>query len=624
MFYAKKTLLTTSFLLIVCAVPQYAVSMSVTLTPSASSPAPVGTVITFNAAASGASAGTLWYRFRVRWILSPDFLIVRDSGPLNTLDWTASEHEGAYQIEVEVRNRDTGELTSTTQLFEWTPRVLQGAPVISTTSNPLVFLYSAPPCPIDGKMRVTFQSTDGSVWNTSAKPCVGGLSMNFYIAGVQANSLYFVQHTVERPFALESGPIMNLIPPKISFPIPGNPLPIPTYTVLSPPDLPLRDGILLQATLVNSTVATDLFGNLVWYYPGRISYMTRPQPGGSFFAVFDSFGADTALNTLREFDLAGNTIRETNAARINEQLSALGKRQIGAFHHEATVMPDGRVVALASSEQLMTDIQGPGQVDVIGDVILVLDRNLQVVWTWDSFEHINWYQKAVLGEVCTQQGGGCPSYFLAKQANDWTHGNAVQLTPDGNLLYSARHQDWIIKIDYRGGLGKGDIIWRLGQNGDFQINSSDPNPWFSHQHDPGFLAGDNAILMVFDNGNTRHAIDGNAHSRGQVLQLDEKNHVASFLLNADLGGYSQALGSAAKLPNGNYHFNLGILGGNSAQSVEVDPSGNIVYAIQVSSPDYRTFRMRDLYTPPDSQSQNKSRRRGRFAASEPDTEDGED
>lgn len=177
------------------------------------------------------------------------------------------------------------------------------------------------------------------------------------------------------------------------------------------------------------------------------------------------------------------------------------------------------------------------------------------------------------------------------------HGNSLQRADDGNILYSARHQDWVIKIDYRDGAGSGNIIWRLGKDGDFQINSNDPNPWFSHQHDAGFVAGSTTTLALFDNGDVRRAADPSANSRGQVFQLDEQNHKATFVLNANLGGYSFALGSAYKLPNGNYHFDLGWLPDTTSQSVEIDPSGNVVYAISISSPDYRSFRMKDLYTP---------------------------
>ena len=82
-----------------------------------------------------------------------------------------------------------------------------------------------------------------------------------------------------------------------------------------------------------------------------------------------------------------------------------------------------------------------------------------------------------------QAANGCASFYLAPVANDWTHGNSLQLTPDGNILYSSRHQDWIIKIDYRDGTGTGNILWRMGPGGDFTFNNvnHDPWPWFSHQ-----------------------------------------------------------------------------------------------------------------------------------------------
>jgi hypothetical protein len=70
-------------------------------------------------------------------------------------------------------------------------------------------------------------------------------------------------------------------------------------------------------------------------------------------------------------------------------------------------------------------------------------------------------------------------------AVDCLHINAVSYSPaDGNLIVCVRHQGWVLKINYHNGKGDGHIIWRLGQGGDFTINSTDPNPWFYHQHDP--------------------------------------------------------------------------------------------------------------------------------------------
>jgi len=344
-------------------------------------------------------------------------------------------------------------------------------------------------------------------------------------------------------------------------------------------------------------VATDLDGNLLWFYPENVTSLTRPEPGGYFFALIEPPTSNGTDHIVREFDLAGNTVAETNAGRINQQLAALGKRQIIAFHHEARRLRNGNIMMLAGTEQILTDVQGEGAVNVLGDMIIVLDRNLQVVWTWDAFEHLDARREAPLGDTCGPIGEGCVYFSLAPRANDWLHGNSLQETPDGHILYSSRSQDWLLKIDYSSGQGSGAVIWRLGKDGDFQADSTDPDPWFSHQHDSQIEFGSTSTVIVFDNSNGRYEFDSEAHSRGQVWKLDEANRTATLVLNADLGGYSYALGAAQKLSNGNYHFDLGWLPGGSSQSVEVDPDGNVVYAIEAGTQEYRTFRMRDMYTP---------------------------
>jgi hypothetical protein len=243
----------------------------------------------------------------------------------------------------------------------------------------------------------------------------------------------------------------------------------------------------------------------------------------------------------------------------------------------------------------MTDVQGPGTYNVLGDMIIVLNDDLQVIWFWNTFDHLDVRRAAVLGQTCG--AGGCPTLFLAPTANDWVHGNSITYTPDGNLLYSMRHQDWVIKIHYANGAGSGDVLWRLGKDGDFRFISDDPWPWFSHQHDPAFVGGDYSLLSVFDNGNTRFDFDKTAHSRGQLLRLDEMRRTATLLVNADLGTYAFALGSAQPLAGATYHFNVGwVLESAWSRGVEVDGSGRPVYTLQAAAPVYRSVRMRDMYS----------------------------
>jgi hypothetical protein len=167
---------------------------------------------------------------------------------------------------------------------------------------------------------------------------------------------------------------------------------------------------------------------------------------------------------------------------------------------------------------------------------------------------------------------------------------------DGNLILSLRHQDWVIKIDYRNGAGDGHVIWRLGQGGDFTVNSTDPNPWFSHQHDVHYI--DDSTMILFDNGNTRRASDPTADSRGQVWKLDEKTMTATLVFNADLGNYSPAVGAAQTLSNGNYSFTSGWQGQAPnlfGQTIEVRPDGSKDYVLEINHTEFRSYRMRTLY-----------------------------
>ena len=522
--------------------------------------------------------------------------IVVDYGPKSSFTWSTIEREGVYRVEVSVQNNDTGESASAAVLFEFTSLSNGAAAVVTPTTHPLVFLYSAPACPLGESMRVQFQSADGLLQSTPYKPCDSQSSMNFYLAGVRANSQYTAWHAILTPNEEVT-----------SAPIPFSTGDIAVHAPAVVPltsSIPVTDGILLQSILQAPAIATDLTGHVVWYGPPGFAFFTRPQTGGTFLGIHEDGTKDASQQWVREFDLVFNTVAETNAARVNQQLAAMGMHPINAFHHEARKLPNGGYLVLADSERILTDVQGPGDADVIGDTILVLNANLQVTWAWDSFDHLDARRMAILGESCVYPAGlVCAPFYQAKTANDWLHGNALQLTPDGNILFSIRHQDWIIKIDYQNGAGTGDVLWRLGQDGDFQINGSDASPWFSHQHDPN-MEGDGATLAVFDDGNTRAAGGASIHSRGQVLQLDETNRTATLLLNGDLGTYSYALGSAQRLRSGNYHFDSGIApdpsghGGMVAQSVELDMSGQIVYGIQFGALEYRSFRMPDLYTAP--------------------------
>jgi arylsulfate sulfotransferase len=569
-----------------------AAQVSITLRPSLPSPQPVGTSVLWTATLTGAS-GTPLYRFLTRPAASTAWNLVRDNSQVKTLPWTMLQ-EGSYDLSVYASIGP--KIYQAQASFQFISRVTAGVPVVSATQNPLVALYSAPPCTA-GSVSVSFwMASGGPEQTTPAQPCQPGSSSNFYIAGMRAGTPYAIQQQVIVGHQSTPGPVLSFKPGTVNYSL-------PKFNIVTPPNsqTSTKDDIMLMSfkALKNAPpyyppVAYDLLGNVLWYYWNPESpktpqngYALRPVAGGTVLVFEDP------ANALREIDPAGNVVRETNKLPINVQLQNLGQDPTVCLSHEALRLPNGHTVTIGSVERLLTNVQGPGPVDVLGDLVIDLDQNFQVAWTWNSFNALDNSRKAVLGE---KYSGSCP-LALASQANDWTHANSVLLTSDGNLLVSLRNQDWVVKINYQNGTGDGHVIWELGPQGNFSIVSSNPWPWFSHQHDIEF---DGVNYEVFDNGNTRVAPPpiglGSGNSRGYVFSLDENAMTATVLLAAELGTYSPAFGSAQLLSNGNYSFLSGNINTGGGQSTELLPSGAPNLDFFWHSAAYRTFRMTDLYT----------------------------
>ncbi len=608
-----------AFMILGLATPRLSAAIQLNMTPSPAPPQPVGTVVTWQVTASDTDAGTLSYRFSVG-LTSTTMLIRRDFSLSNSWNWAPTSGEGLYHVTVTVRNNSTQHIAQTTMIYWATSRVVNGVPAVSNTANPLVALYSAPPCPSGSLVRVRFKRSGAlSSDVTNFKGC-GPRSANFYIAGMRGNSTYTMNYEVV------TGGLVTPGPTPLQFQT-GAPVgTFPTMQILHPIDNKTSIGtdVVLHAyTGPPPPAAHDLQGNLIWYasLPGG-ALVTRPVNGGTMLGISSGLGGNPSVQAaqlLREFDLAGNIIAETNVTRVSEQLAQIGQDPISAFHHEVLRLPNGNTVAFGAVERLFpAGTQGValGPVDILGDLVVVLDPNLQLVWAWNSFDHdgggtqLDINRPALLGEICNFNNTipGCPPLFLAGQtpsntANDWLHGNAISyIASEGNLLLSFRHQDWVVKVDYRDGAGTGNILWRLGQGGEFQLSgATDPYPWFSHQHDPGFEA--DGTLSLFDNGNTRAALNVGLteNSRGQIWSLDQTNMLATPVLNADLGVFSFAVGRAQKLPNGNSSFGAGFVGNPpnaTSQTMEVTPAGTLDYIMSSTAASYRDFRLFNLYTAP--------------------------
>ena len=678
--------------------PAFAAVDLVSFTPSHPSPEPIGKTITWTAVATDSSAGPLTFQFNILAPGATQFVLVKDFnvGTFSGGNWTSQPFvwvptgiEGLYQIQVVIKDFTTGASTSKTVPFTVKPVVTGSSPIVEKTANPLVVLFSAPSCPAGSLMRAVLQQASSNpppATGTNWIGCRPPASVTFEIAGMLPSTSYSLYAQTETKGTITNGSTVSFttgaLPDTVPFPtftlqIPANGIPTDT----SNPVL-LHNMIQFGGGTTYPDVATDLTGNIIWYYyPNDLTHgsvLARPLPGGGLITMQDDISWNpkaTQEQLLRQVDLEGNIVRETNMGIIQQELLALGSVDggpctavpsppvvgsacAGAFHHDAIqTLPNGWTAALLDIEKIFpAGTQGDTSglpVDVIGDMIIVLDTNWQVRWYWDSFDPANGgngYAKlpvsrpAVLGETCGANTSGCPPIFLlssgniAPLAHDWLHANTLYYWPNsgastpqpGDIIWSARHQDWAFKIDYRDGKGTGDIIWRMGPSGDFTFNNTygDPWPWFSHQHDVGIENGGAGPMTIFDNGNTRVSLPaassggvpglGNkcgpndCNSRGMAVTFSEPEMIVTVSPNGvslDLGSFSPAMGSAEQLSNGNYFFENPIvvlnLNDTAGYSMEIGPTppvpelGPASVILDLAGPEhYRGWQMPSLYYPP--------------------------
>lgn len=474
---------------------------------------------------------------------------------------------------------------------------------VMNTQNPLVAHFNvASSCA--GQAMVEFGPDTSYGRSTSWYPVAGHYRrISILVAGMKASTTYHMRAQVQcggnttpsADLTFATGPL-----PSTPFPNVQIIRPNPALASSENPGIESVNLIVPNSTIMQSFF-TDRDGNPIWYYDvgaNNSPFTMKLLPNGHM--ILSITRLDTSL--LREVDLAGNTIRELDAGTLGQKVKAAGFDFVPAgFHHDVLPLDNGHLLVLVVFNQSFTDLPGyPGTIQVTGDGLVDLDQNWNPVWAWNSFDHLD----------VNRHLAGLP---------DWTHSNAVIYSPsDGNLLLSMRHQSWILKIDYKNGAGTGNVLWRLGYQGDFALRQGDdPSLWFSFQHFPSLISqqGAKTTMTIWDNGDFR-VLDSSGDvcslfsaplcfSRATVFQIDESAMVAD--LNwTDLPGFLSVWGgSINQLANGNVEFDL------NAPSVPPGPSvaSEVQEVTQTSTPEvvwkmdispipnyaYRAYRVPSLY-----------------------------
>jgi arylsulfate sulfotransferase len=473
---------------------------------------------------------------------------------------------------------------------------------VAATQNPLVATYTMPILP-GASVQVQFGTDTTYGFSTSMSPApVAGGPVTVLVAGMRASTTYHMQAVVEMSdgsqyadadHTFTTGAIpADMLPPNITTQLTGVGSPSPGIELLS---------LALENTGPQNllcAVATDLAGNVVWYYALPVGASATPiklLPNGHMLLLTAG-----TVNDIREIDLAGNLVHQITLGEINASLAQVASFQVTELSHDVLSLPNGHFVLLADYSETINDAPGvPAGTVVAGNALIDWDLQKGAVWTWSVFDHLS-FSHAPFG--------------LA----DWTHANAVIYSPDdGDLIFSMRDQDWIIKINYQDGAGDGSIVWRFGPDGDFTLPSPQaPIEWNYGQHYPIILSPNSSgifSMMFFNNGNGR-LLDSNNDSCGfpgfaacyssvPIFQVDEYNKTASVVWEDNLiGVFSECCGDALVLSNGDAEFDvaddieLNTTGESYIEEVTQTPSPELVWKMIIKGQlAYRGLRIPSLY-----------------------------
>jgi hypothetical protein len=494
--------------------------------------------------------------------------------------------------------------------------------VVYPTKNPQVVQYTIY-LPAPGKASIQFGPTTDYGLNTwqVPTPTANGGQVSIYVAGMLGQTLYHMRAQV----VLDDGASLN-DSDQARF-ASGAPLKTGTPPVSSPVTVSgsgtPQPGIELWNTILPpkyvEVLATDLKGNPIWNYTYPGSAADKIQgiqllPNGDWLMVISylsSLSAPTAsdpnlLNTVREIDLAGNTVREVTMDALNKKLAGSSLRdaqgnpyQLKSFHHDVLPLPNGHWVLLAAYFKTIANLTGYSKpTAVLGDALVDVDPNGNPDWVWNTFDHLDINRR--------------PMNFP-----DWTHSNGMLYSSDDhNLLLSMRHQNWIVKIDFNDGRGSGNVLWRLGQGGDFKlVGATDPTDWFYAQHGASYFTPNTTgvfRLGLMDNGNDRifpapmgqvtctpaAGTSPQCYSTVPVLELNEQDMTATMIQHyvPPPSYFSFFGGNTELLANGDLHMNFcSPLAGAIEQ--ELDPTGSqVVWQGTTAGADqFRVDRIGSLY-----------------------------
>ncbi len=308
-------------------------------------------------------------------------------------------------------------------------------------------------------------------------------------------------------------------------------------------------------------LAIDNTGRVVWYVrlaePVTLNF--QPQPTGRYYTSPIEADPGNPAPWL-EIDQLG---------RVTRRLGCV--RGLVPRFHDLIALQDGSYWLMCDETRTMdlSALGGAAGAQVTGTIVQHVSESGALLFEWSPFDHF------AITDL--------DSASRTVPTVNWTHGNALALDAEGDLVISFRSLSEVTKVDTR----TGAVVWRMGGSRN-QFTFDEALPPFSRQH--GVRVTPSGELVLLDN------LGQDIGSRGERYAVDPASRTARMI-----GSYDPSVPAVASLGGTTQYLSNGhilIAYGNGGRVEEYDEAGRVVWQIEGDAGYvFRAQRIRSLYAP---------------------------
>ncbi|MCP4805014.1 MAG: hypothetical protein GY913_17115 [Proteobacteria bacterium] len=314
------------------------------------------------------------------------------------------------------------------------------------------------------------------------------------------------------------------------------PIALPSASVVEYADGFLEEGFFVTTSLssISAAIVLDHEGDIVWWSLDDRSDIQIARAE----LMLDGSGVVYGVST-----------NDPSAEDRHEELVEMSwdhsvETVIDApkYHHDFVQVDDGFY-----AYQALTSMQTEAGT-TMGDLIMTVDREGATEEIWNGFDDFPFDA----------------DYADREREKYWHHANAMDVDREtGELTISMRNLNTITRLD----MDTGEILWSLGEFGDFEITGEREHTFQQHQ----FELIDGGIVM-FDNG-TSEMLDSRIVE--YVLDYDEMTADEVWTYRTDPPLFNYALGAVDRLDDGNTL----VTWSTGGQIEQVAPDGTLLWRL---------------------------------------------